>query len=134
MKRLLVITSVMIITVGFILISCSDMKHTNLFDPAAGYYEPPVAPELTLSPTGPQNIDNMVYNGETIQFTAEGGTPPYRWELIPLSGMGPTPTISQNGLFTESPCGGAGMGTCKVKVTDLAGESVTSGLITFDQT
>ena len=132
-KRLLVITSVMIIMVGFIFVSCSNMDHTNLYDPAANYYEPPVPPKLTLSPTTPQDLRNWM-GGQTIQFTAEGGTPPYTWTIIEYDDMyGPTPTISKNGLFTEGPSAGTMQGTCKVKVTDSNNQTATSGLITFDQ-
>ena len=118
---------------GFILGSCSNMEHTNIFDPGATYYEPPVPPKLTLSPTGTQDLQNWM-GGQTIQFTAEGGTPPYAWEIIEYDSMyNPTPTISSDGLFTEGPTAGGMQGTCKVKVTDSNNQTATSGLITIDQ-
>ena len=124
--------------IGFVLGSCSKMDHTNVYDPAADYYEPPPVPTPTISPTG----DKIVYTcgaPNSIQFTAEGGTPPYTWTIVEKDAACAPPyayeyaTINSSGLFKfTSPCVGCNPAYCKVKVTDSNGENVTSGKITIN--
>ncbi len=60
--------------------------------------------------------------GDTLQFTASGGTPPYTWASNNLAVATVDPAT---GLLTA-----VGPGTTSVTVTDAAGLSVTSGDIT----
>ncbi len=127
MKNSLIIGIGMVIIMGFILVSCTDMERTNIYDPAADYHVPPPPPPLTISPAGIQSIQS---GNKTIQFTAEGGTSPYTWEVVDITGMaGFTPTIGPTtGLFNSGMTGYSG--SCKVKLTDSEGKNVLSGSIT----
>jgi hypothetical protein len=70
---------------------------------------------LTVSPGTAQLVI-----GETLQFTASGGTPPYSWLSINTAAG----TISANGLFIAS---GAGITTIQVK--DSLGTTATTSFV-----
>ena len=63
--------------------------------------------------------------GQTLQFSATGGTAPYTWS----SANPATATVSATGLLTA-----VGAGTSTVTVTDNVGSAITSGTITVTQT
>ncbi|MFB3897488.1 MAG: choice-of-anchor X domain-containing protein [bacterium] len=68
--------------------------------------------------------DMNVNPGETVQFTASGGTEPYTWSVITVSGTN-VGSISTTGLFTAGP----GLGTCTVRATDSGLKTGDSGTI-----
>ena len=75
-----------------------------------------VVSDIAISPS-----TALLAVGDTLQFTASGGTPPYTWASNNLS----VATIdAATGLLTA-----VGPGTTTVTVTDAAGLSVTSGNI-----
>lgn len=128
MRNSLVVGIGMIIMMGFILVSCTNMERTNVFDPGADYYVPPPPPPLTISPAGVQTV-KLCAPGNTIQYTAAGGTPPYTWSVIDkVCTEVNRLTVSQTGLFSVTNCPATVL-SCKVRVTDLAGVYATSGVI-----
>ena len=78
---------------------------------------------LILDPPQTMTLDpgpSLLKSGQTLQFTANGGSPPYTWTVA----NGNLGAVSSTGLFTA-----LNNGSTTVTVQDAAGNSVTSGSI-----
>jgi len=73
---------------------------------------------ITISDIAIDPDNALLTIGDTLQFTATGGTSPYNWSTSNLA----VATINSNGLLIA-----VGVGTTSVTVTDANGISVTSG-------
>lgn len=91
---------------------------SNLISVAAAQAPVPPPPPAPLSLTPQSSVLGV---GQTLQFNASGGLPPYIWRST-ITAVG---TVNDGGMLT-----GLSPGSINISITDAAGASLSSGAIT----